>query len=273
MKLVGLACVVAVVSAFTAVGCGGGSEEAQPTPQPAAYKYPDVAAFCNGIANAQCSKTLGDACNIDTAACIPTVQNDCIQGKGEITFGRTVSYYNAKKADACVDAVKAAYGDAKVEAAEFVTINKACDAAFSAGNAAGFACKVDADCDLDAGLSCYLTEVGKGTCQPAGTIGKGDDCGGGGRCQADLYCSPNDKICASGKKEGSPCMPVVQPCENSLLCDNGTCVAKKGKGEACDANEKCASSFCARISASSRQCFDALQYGAGSTLCSSFGAK
>lgn len=255
------------VAALAMVAGCGSSEDPVKVEEP---KFRDSAAFCQAVAKAECSAAIREACSAgDESSCVAKVSSDCNSRNADVTFGlQTLEQnYRNTKAEACVNALAASYGDTKISADEHRAIRKACDPVFSAQKGEGGPCKVDLDCDLAAGLTC---DIFTGTCRPVGTETKGGDCSSA-RCAPGLFCSSVDKICFDGRGEGVMCDPVSNPCKASLLCEGGTCVAKRAANADCTSDDQCASEFCALVPEGSnkarRICLTELSFGCPNGSC------
>lgn len=277
-KLIGAFGVLAV---FT-LALNGCSSDSKPTQSAAAApKYPDLGAFCTALGRSECSDNLISNCAVQGGAtsCLGAVDARCLDATSDITFGRNTGNYQPEKGDACVTSVQTAYADGKVTADEYKSIRTTCDLAFSALRPVGYECKIDADCDLSAGLICTVAGGSK-KCEKPGTKGPGEDCSQTA-CLPQYVCSA-DSRCVTGRDKGSKCTPITDECSAGLLCDNNVCVDRYGTGTACVANEQCASGFCANVpdlsntmmpNYNARLCLDALVYGTGAPLCQNFNQK
>lgn len=265
--------------AAAAPGCGSNDTEPEGTPVEV-EKYPDQAAFCNGIAQAECSQAVLDSCVVSgKPACVAAVQQSCMAQASDVTRGVIASNYptGKKAAEACIQKVTEAYADAKIEGTEHAAIKAACGEVFRGSKTAGFECKSDIDCSV--GLGCYLTAADQGTCETLKTIALGDDCGAKGSvCDKGLYCG-SDQACIKRKAVGSECQAFTKPCLENLLCANvdamsglGKCEAKKAQGTECTSDDECDSNFCALIG-QKNLCVNALTLGAGAPACQNFGGS
>ena len=244
----------------TAGGSGGGTSGG-------------VAAFCASLAAAECSPALVAACALPSVdACKTAVAAACASGTSDATFGRRLNAYDPKKADTCLAAAKAVYGDGSVDATELVSLERACDLAFSGGRAVGASCAADVDCDVANGLVCAPI-AGALVCALPGTKQKGDACTATSACAPEIVCSPAG-VCADGRDVSAACTDV-DPCKPALRCVQGACAPKAKIGGACDAASACGVGYCVLVptdaSASSRLCLAKLAYAAGSPICRAFG--
>jgi hypothetical protein len=291
-KLIGVA---GAVSLFAGVlvgtqGCASSDEKVEPEKPAAVEKFPDMGSFCNGVAQAQCGKTCDDAtppacitskvpskCGSTAETCVATVQRDCANGNSDVTRGVTLSNYplGKKNADDCVKAVAKAYEDGEITGTEHSAITAACARVFSPNNTLGFACTRDTDCA--APLGCYLTDVGKGTCQTITKISKAEDCSAAGSvCEKGYYCAQEVTACIARKPNGAVCTAFTKPCAEDLLCanidemGNGTCSGKKGNLADCGSDDECSAGYCAQVG-DKHLCLDTFSLGIGAPACANFG--
>jgi hypothetical protein len=257
-------------------------EDAEPEGPPP-DKYPSVSAFCGAIAEAQCTEEIVLNCPLPSKdECKAAVQNACVNQNADVTKNQQLVYYKPKKADACVDAIKTAYTDSKVTAAEWTTFRDKCAPVFSAQKGSGFPCTSDIDCDLDADLFCWKSAPGQGTCEKMIPVSGGGSCTApGSACSETQYCNPTVSACIDIKKNGGdPCDPDVDPCPpggvGGAVCEddgsgNRTCQAVHKVSQPCTADEQCETRFCGLIGGN-QVCLNTLVIGTGSDVCKNFGA-
>lgn len=273
-KLIGLAGAFSLLGVvfIGAPGCGSSDEKAE-AEQPA-DKYPDTAAFCNGVAQAQCQQALIDACLApSTDACISKVSSACFSKKSDLTRDAIMSNYPTGKAnaEACLAAVTAVYADAKVTADEHKQLKQSCDKVFRNDKAKGASCSSDNDC-AD-GLGCYqhASDATKHTCETITIAAKGDECSTIGTvCAEGTFCY-NGEFCVSRAAKDAAC-DEKKPCLESLSCVEGKCADKDPQGTACTSDNDCTSGYCARIGEKT-VCANTLTFGSGSELCQNIGGS
>lgn len=261
-----------------AQGCGDDKPEVKEVEDP----YPDFGAFCSGVARAQCTKAIQDACSLDSTSdseCTSEVSKACSNRDSDVTRDiKSTGNYRKDKAQACIDAVSGVYAKATISKDDHAAIRAACDVVFRGKSVAGFECEGDLDCEE--GLVCYRSDLSaaKGTCATPNAKAKGDDCSGNGDvCGAGLYCTPNDKICGARPDTGKACT-ATKPCVETLSCQNpddtgtGTCGDKKSSQAECQSDAECQSNFCALVGAK-KICLDKLNFGTGSPVCENFDGK
>lgn len=216
--------------------------------------------FCQSWAKAACNEKVVTACagsGAEATGCQTTQEGICLSAVGET--------YDPTNAKACLEAVKKAYGDAKLTRADVDVLElKAgpCAELFVGTKGEGNSCTSDAQCDTVSGYRC----VGESpTCQIPTEVG------GGGKCTDPAA------ICASGFYcDGTNCLEAVglngscvdEPCSDELICLAGTCSAKTADFQDCTSNEQCQSGLCdIPKGASSGLCVTSFDLGVTSNTC------
>lgn len=273
---------VLALSAFN--GCGDDDKKAEDP-----VKYPGIAQFCNALADVQCPQSVVENCSLPSReSCVAAAQNDCASGASDLTKNFDTSLYNGKKADPCVEAVKVAFADAKLEGTEFSTIEKACAPAFSLNAAAGFQCKSDFDCS-GADLKCFFDATGTGACQVAVPVEGGSNCGAqvGAVCPAGKYCFNSvdvGTICKDKEATGAPCGIGTRECADGNFCQlakdasgtltkSGVCVAKYASGTVCGADQECTTGRCGTVNTANGavgKCLTNVIFGGSEPYCDNF---
>jgi hypothetical protein len=238
--------VLVASSVATMVGSAACTTKTDDAGGPAGPKYPDVQSYCTARAQAECSQTAITNCASPSSdACVATREAKC---NGASPTDRT---YRADQAEACVNAVAAAYADAIIEPSEVDDMNKACGVLFQQDSGtAGVACAVDTDCKLSDGFACVLhadatTQTIKGTCESPTPAAAGDSCSAAdAQCADGLYCDTGSH-CVKQGVAGDPCS-AIQPCGKGLACDatSNKCVSKAATGSACTSDADCADGIC-----------------------------
>jgi hypothetical protein len=210
-------------------------------------KYPDVSSFCSGRAKAECNGEVIKACAVvDTERCVASRRDACLAATPKQMT------YNPARAEDCIDAVSAAFGDARLTAEENRKTSDVCALLFDGPGTAGAMCQGDVDCKVGDGLRCVLGGGSQsGTCQvPERVQGGGlcsmpkQLCADGFHCGATFHCDINSQV-------GEPCNDVFLPCAESALCGaNGVCVAKFPDATPCTRDGECLNDICARGSSS-----------------------
>jgi hypothetical protein len=263
---------------LVAPGCGDDKPKIKVEEDP----YPDLAAFCVGIAQAQCAKTVLENCGFSSdnnEQCTGEVSRACLNKGIDITRNiKNTGNYRKDKAVACVEVVGSVYAKARITKEDHTSLRTSCDQVFRGKETEGFACEVDLDCDE--GLACYRSDLAsaKGTCEKPSEKARGELCDKKGDfCAAGSFCSAADKGCLARPESGGNCS-AVRPCVETLACTNlsaegtGTCGPKKVTQEECVSDTECQSGFCALVGA--RQiCLETLNFGTGSPVCENFDGK
>lgn len=225
-------------------GCGSSDDEAEPTPP--GPMYPDVAAYCNARARAECSEqTVGNCASPSTEICVAKRQMACAK---TIPAGKS---YRPGEAEPCVEAVEAAYVDAIVSQEERVEIADSCAALFETeSGVTGSSCETDSDCRMSEDYRCVFrvdAAAGKmkGVCQIPKLVAAGHSCEAvDAQCEAGLYCNDGPH-CVTVGAAGSACS-ATKPCGEGLKCDagEGKCIVKAANGSACESDDDCFEGFC-----------------------------
>ena len=276
---------VLAIAAFN--GCGDDSK-----PQADPDKYPGIEQFCNAIAEVQCTKDVTENCALSSIAdCVGVVQNDCRGSRSALTSNFNTEKYNPKKAEPCIDKIKATFADAVLEVAELRAIEDSCAPTFSLNAGQGFQCQRNADCADTAKQKCFFTAPGVGTCEVAVAVGGGQDCSGAGSlCPDDQFCFSNPEvgtICKAKQKTGQKCIEVTQPCDPANFCQGGKdesgndvalCNSKYGGGAVCQTDDQCVDGLCLTIFTKDAPkgrgiCSRKIIFSSGETYCDNFRPK
>src|SRR6185503_7647026 len=157
-------------------GCSG----SQPGPGSEESTLKNESAFCDAWAKAACNEDVVTACNGTRAECIATQKSAC---RVLVPAG-----YESKYAEDCLDAVKDAYEDAELTAAEIDVVQKlggACKTLVAGEKDEGDTCSTSFECNGVDGFECVVKPgETEGTCQVPNEVG------GGQRCTAA------DSVCA-----------------------------------------------------------------------------
>jgi hypothetical protein len=177
-------------------------------------------AFCTTWAKAACNDTVVANCSeADTATCVLHQSAYCQTLVPDIG-------YSPDQAQNCVDAVKAAYADAALDATEALVVLRlggACSHLVAGPAKAGEACSADTDCDTTKNYSCVL---------------KGGDAAG--TCQIPTI-----------QANGAPCDGLAMTCGGGAYCDGENCLVKKAKDKACTYDAMCADGLRCNVPADS----------------------
>jgi hypothetical protein len=218
---------------------------------PAGPAYPDLGAFCAGLGRAACDGEVWQDCSATSAdACAAHQQLLCLS-----RYSATKTYVPAQ-GEACVNAHRAVYADARVTQAERATLEAACETVVEGSGTDGSPCSADLDCKTSAGLRCIAGTAGEateGSCRLPRAIAKGDRCDAPDSvCAAGTYCAAasSGRFCLAASAAGESCGAGV-PCTPELACYGGTCRDRYDDGHACDVDGDCKGGFC---SASAHVC-------------------
>ena len=212
-------------------------------------KYPDSAAFCAGVAAAECSDAILSACLATSGKqnCVDLRKAACNTAYVVPNAGLT---YDSGKAQTCVDKITAAYSKSSISAQQFMDVGKACEAVYSGTGTKGTACENNTDCKQSDGYVCLIHgAVGdagsavEGKCLIPQAVAVGESCSAPeSECDVDHYCDPGMHCVASGVLNDA-CSTDV-PCKSQYMCGAGKCVSKLAEAAPCVSSEECASGLC-----------------------------
>jgi hypothetical protein len=208
----------------------------------------DETAFCTTWAKAACNSEVVSNCDeVDTATCVEHQSSFC---QGLVPSAG----YSSKRAQDCIDAVRAAYADAVLDADELdVVLNLGGDCAHlvAGPDKVGEACSEPNDCDTVDNYTCVIKAGDTtGTCQIPEIQDNGEPCDGPAMvCNPEAYCDGSN--CLVDKPVGKACTYDAM-CESDAVCDiasdstdgSGTCAAKLNLQASCTDDSQCASGIC-----------------------------
>jgi hypothetical protein len=207
-------------------------------------KYPDSGSYCAGRAQAECNDAVIAACGASgKARCVASRQTVCLNAVQANALGKT---FDPAEAEACVNAVGAAYTDAVLTKAEITGYNATCSQIFDGTGIKDGACQADTDCKQSAGLRCVLAAgTTSGTCQVPQIIAAGDTCAtADALCTVDHHCGTTQH-CDINADNGQACTAVL-PCTAAFKCSTtGVCEAKLPDSTPCTTASECANGICA----------------------------
>jgi len=219
--------------------------------------------FCRQWANAACSAEVVSVCQAaDATACRLSQQTSCVS--------LVPDGFADDQADACLDAVGAAYADADLTAAELLTVLRLgppCDKLVRGPKTRGQLCDQNSDCDAPAGLECVIKgSATNGTCEKPTRKMPGLSCAAAHEiCTDGFYC--NGSNCIEAKSEGEPCA-TDQECGDEAYCNaNSECEERLKVGSACVVDNECASGVCFRFSDEDWSCLDRLRLSPSEPAC------
>jgi hypothetical protein len=227
-------CLLALTLPF---GCGV-DEETPPDP------LRNTDGFCKSWAESACQQKVVDNCNAPS-------MDDCIDTQEDFCLDVVPENYSSKHAKACLSAVKAAYKDAVLSAADIdvvIKLGAPCDQLSTGTSDEGDSCSKNDDCNTAEGLVCVIkADAATGSCQTPVVVGGGKSCADDEQvCEEDFYC--NGRNCVAYTETGEACVGdfECQPSDRCLMVlDAGTCEARLERSEPCTADSDCQSLYCA----------------------------
>ncbi len=229
----------------------------------------NTTSFCQAWGKAACNAEVVDACGAsDADACARSQQGFCLNIVDIVG-------YNSQHAQECLDAVKAAYTDANLDAEELeVVLHLAdpCHRLIKGSGNAGATCSENADCNTLDDLRCVIKPgQTQGSCQVPEEVGGGDRCDGPEQvCAEGYYCSVSN--CIAYKDLGDACTYDAE-CSPENRCNavagaDGECIARLEDTEICTADAECQSHICARsVNATEGVCVSDIRLSAAIPLC------
>lgn len=228
-------------------GCGSGSEE-----------EPDITRgdFCEQWADAACSSEVVSVCQASSA-------DDCRAAQSAACLDQLPDDFIDRGVASCISAVRRAYDDADLTAAELDIVLRfrgPCSDIILASES-GETCGIDADCE--SALSCVFKDETNGTCEDPVIIEPGFSCSEPEEaCEAGFYC--DGRNCIAALTEGDECSNDSQ-CGSDMYCDD-VCTEKLGINEACVSDASCDSGICYEVGAE-QTCLDRLRLSPSEPLC------
>lgn len=235
---------LAVVVATLTVACSSSTKEG-PAKKKSADPYSTVTKLCAAWAERACNDTVVSACAAENS-------DACRSAQAEACAARLPSFqYSSTGADACLDAVEAAFADGRLDAVERAIVQglgTPCDLFEPGDGETDALCQDDRGCNKEAGLSCVRKPGQRnGTCQVAEIVKGGFPCAEPHQlCEAGFYCDGANCI-ARVATAGAACS-ASKPCASELKCageaGSETCVTKLDNGQTCAADGDCKSGLC-----------------------------
>jgi hypothetical protein len=204
--------------------------------------------FCESFAKAACNDSVVSKCSgggTDVDQCIASQSDFCMSALG-IPEG-----YRSTHAQACLDAVRNAYKDAKLTADEVKVVRQLadpCDKLIAGPGGTGASCAAHYECNTVEGLSCVVRPgQPTGTCQIPEVVGGGFSCTAPQQvCEDAFYCNGQNCV-ARPSTEAAACAPEI-PCTDDFKCigsgTNSICTIKADAGGSCSADIDCKSGVC-----------------------------
>jgi hypothetical protein len=204
-------------------------------------KFASTDAFCDARADAYCTG-LRARCGSSQEACKATQVTKC-KSDAAAASGQGRSYRSGS-AQACIDSINSTYtatGSAPTPSAEAVT-TAVCERVFSGAKQEADQCAQTYECQgaLICDKSVCITESkvsGKAQCNNAGQT-----------CETGRYCAQQGetKFCIEKGALDATCDANTAPCNETLRCVTGRCVARVTVGNPCNSDGDCGvdASFC-----------------------------
>lgn len=229
-----------------------------------------VSGFCENWAKGACSHDVVLTCVGADKISDTLIDNCVIRQRGFCEDLLPDTGYSSRYASECLNAVKAAYSDARLTASEIATVRHRgapCNHLIKGPRRAGESCNSDDDCDT---LEKYLCVVksGEGSCQIPTVVPNGDSCAApGAACNVGYYCGV-DEACVQRKAVGKDCAADFE-CATGLVCDSdgNTCTARVS-AENCTKDEDCTTNVCdIPATASEGRCVTSITLAASTGIC------
>jgi hypothetical protein len=257
------------------MGCSKEETTVQLPPE----KYQNSSEFCDELATQVCNAMLVENCynssdstlDDDTEACIESFIDNGACNPNSLPY-----HAGEANAQACIDAWKEAYADARLEADEMLDAELACLKVFNRGYTKAAACTADHDCDVLADLKCVKKPgEAEGQCYKPEYVGGGDECTDADQqCNVGYFCDLEfGGYCHQEAKVNEACF-ATKFCVASVVCgteEPTVCIAKFPNGSPCTANEECLNGFCVKAAgAANGTCGASLNITATSAACEPF---
>jgi hypothetical protein len=220
--------------------CLGACSAKDQSPDP----YATVSEFCGAWGKAACNSMVVSNCSGSSTT--TTLTDQCVQSQQTFCEGIVPNTgYSSAQATRCLDAVGAAYADAKLSATDIATVRHLgdpCNHLIKGPKAVGDSCTVDTDCDTVKNVQCVLKK-GVGTCVVPMLVGPGTSCAApGAACGVDFYCDGSH--CVQSTAVGDPCASDFE-CASGLSCDaaTGNCATRVNPAM-CMADGDCTTGVC-----------------------------
>ena len=255
---------------MVAGGCGGGDSG------------PDVSteqAFCQVLAEVDCSPSTVQACYAANANTIGTDTNTCVRVRNtpERCNPNNLAYH-AQFALPCLNAHASVYMSTTLDPNGLQAMKQACLATFNAGGTTGAPCADDSGCDVGHGFACIIHQGSvMGSCQTPVLVTPGNGCANpAAQCvdasgNTGAYHCATIQDCVQDPGNGQACGPGA-PCGMGLRCDatSNTCLQQYPDQHACTADSDCTGGFCLATNGGGAVCGGVFQLAFGSPTCAGF---
>jgi hypothetical protein len=251
-----------LASAVLGSGCGSDRRRGATPEDPLATKT----GFCQEWGKKACGTQV-------MAACLGDTVDACIEAQGDFCEAIVPPNYASENAQRCLDAVGAAYSDARLTAQEYETVihlGAPCDKLIAGPGQEGSPCRATPECNTLDDLVCVSKPGGSGTCQIPVVQGGGRSCVEPYQlCEKGFYC--NGSNCVESRSEGQPCS-ASEPCAEEMKCagEEGakTCAPKGQITNPCATDDDCVSKICAKSgTAATGVCAPQIVLGPADPLC------
>lgn len=202
--------------------------------------------FCQEWAKRACNSRVISACSSTKEGCLDRQSNYC---EGLIPSG-----YSSVNAEACLEAVEDAYGNAQLSAEDIdvvVKLGGGCSQLIRGARAEGDTCTDRYQCDTVHGFDCVIKPGQEsGTCQVPEFVGGGARCDDEATvCDLNFYCDADSGRCFEPADLDDDCVSDVI-CGVNAFCEKqsgdaeGTCTARLEDRRACVRDAECLSGYC-----------------------------
>ncbi len=261
----GLRMKFSVICLGLAVALGACSAKDQP-----ADPYATVAGFCEGWAKVACNSTVVKNCaGVDTQT--DELTQGCIASQATFCEGLIpTAGYSSEQASVCLAAVRSAYADGKLSAADIAIVRhrgEPCNHLIKGPQDKDGDCTTDDDCDTLKNYVCVL-KGSAGSCEIPTVVDNGDSCKAlDAACKDGHYCDTGSH-CVQSSDVGDACTDTYE-CLSGLDCDADTqkCAERVDPAK-CMADGDCVSGVCDIASgASTGKCVSQITLTQTDSLC------
>ncbi len=247
------ACLLTLV-ALSLTACPFGSKD-PPSPRTRTQ-------FCLDWATAACNAKVVSVCQAaDADACRMSQQSFCLS--------IVPTSFSDQRGAVCIAAVKAAYADADLDAAELVTVRSLgvpCDQLVVGPKGRGVTCAKHDDCDTAAGFDCvYKASAAGGTCQMPEDVSPGEVCAAAQQvCTSGFFC--DGKHCVAALDVGEACASQEECGDKGFCAGSNVCAARFAVDHACSDDGQCLAGICYDF-ATDQVCSDRIVLSRSEPIC------
>jgi hypothetical protein len=247
------------------LGSGGcSSTESEPDPNGT------VSGFCTNWGKAACSSAVVIACSGADKVDAELTDNCVLSQRAFCEDLLPAKGFSSQKATECLNAVKTAYSDARLNALEIATVRhrgEPCNHLIKGTQGKGESCAIDDDCDTLHNYLCVL-KSGEGSCQIPTLVENGDPCSApADACNPGYYCGV-DEACVKSKDVGKACAADFE-CATGLACTGDTpiCTARVS-AENCTKDDDCTTNVCEiPVNSSTGRCVSSIILSGTTSVC------